>query len=72
MTVTRPKMVFDLAKVESLLRNFAAKEAAEHVSTYDKVAMAAKAEGFTDIEAMLCAFAAQEKEIAETAKSVAA
>ena len=65
-------MVFAFEKVEALLRNFSVKEAAEHVSTYDRVAMDAKAEGFADIEAMLCAFAAQEKERAETAKRVAA
>jgi rubrerythrin len=65
-------MVYSLEKVEALLRSFSVKEAAEHVSTYDRVAMDAKAEGFADVEAMLCTFAAQEKEIAETARKVAA
>ncbi|MEM0071758.1 MAG: rubrerythrin, partial [Metallosphaera sp.] len=43
----------------------------EHVSEYNNVAMKAKAEGHMDVEAMLCAYAEQEKDIAEATKRVA-
>lgn len=59
------------AKVLALLSDFAREEDMEHVSEYNDVAMKAKEEGHADIEAMLCAYAEQEKQIAETAKKVA-
>lgn len=59
------------AKVLAMLRQFAKEEADEHVAEYNKVAMKAKEEGHVDIETMLCAYAEQEKEIAEAAKKVA-
>ncbi|WP_196489302.1 hypothetical protein [Sulfolobus acidocaldarius] len=59
-------------KVKKLLSDFATKEGEEHISTYNKIAMTAKAEGYADIEAMLCAFAEEEAKIAETVGKVAA
>jgi rubrerythrin len=58
-------------KVLAMIKDFAKEEDEEHVSEYNNVAMKAKAEGHDDIEAMLCAYAEQEKGIAETAKKVA-
>ncbi|MCY0859697.1 MAG: hypothetical protein OWQ54_04635 [Sulfolobaceae archaeon] len=66
------RAVADTLKVKELLKEFAEKEEEEHVSTYNKVAMTAKEEGYSDVEAMLCAFAEEEEKIAETAKRVAA
>ncbi|AEE95160.1 hypothetical protein [Acidianus hospitalis] len=59
------------AKVLAMLSDFAREEDMEHVAEYNDVAMKAKEEGHADIEAMLCAYAEQEKQIAETAKKVA-
>lgn len=59
------------ADVTKLLGEFVKEEDQEHVAEYDNVAMKAKEEGHADIEAMLCAYAEQEKQIAETAKKVA-
>nr|WP_240938866.1 rubrerythrin [Metallosphaera hakonensis] len=58
-------------KVASMLNEFTREEAEEHVSEYNNVAMKAKAEGHMDVEAMLCAYAEQEKDIAEATKKVA-
>ncbi|WP_230955819.1 hypothetical protein [Sulfolobus acidocaldarius] len=60
------------SKVEKILEEFSIKEGEEHISTYNKIAMTAKAEGYADIEAMLCAFAEEEAKIAETVGKVAA
>ncbi|BFH72503.1 hypothetical protein SJAV_04470 [Sulfurisphaera javensis] len=65
------KKVLELLSVKDVLSKFAEKESAEHVATYNNVALTAKAEGYADIEAMLCAYAEQEAEIAKTAKKVA-
>ncbi len=57
-----------LVKYEGLnafVKDMAKEESEQHVSEYTNVAMAAKAEGHDDIEAMLCAFSEQEKGIAE-------
>ncbi|MBW9140758.1 MAG: rubrerythrin, partial [Candidatus Aramenus sp.] len=59
------------SKVVAMLKNFAKEEGEEHVSEYNNVAMKAKAEGHADIEAMLCAYAEQEKGIAEAVSKVA-
>ncbi|ALU29540.1 hypothetical protein ATY89_05995 [Sulfolobus acidocaldarius] len=59
------------SKVEKILEEFSIKEGEEHISTYNKIAMTAKAEGYADIEAMLCAFAEEEAKIAETVGKVA-
>jgi rubrerythrin len=66
------KNVSELLKVKALLSEFAEKEGKEHVDTYNKVALTAKAEGYADVEAMLCAYAEEEAKIAQTAKNVAA
>jgi len=58
--------------LEKILNEFAEKEEKEHVDTYNKVALTAKAEGYADVEAMLCAYAEEEAKIAQTAKNVAA
>ncbi|AEB95348.1 hypothetical protein [Metallosphaera cuprina] len=58
-------------RVSSMLNEFTREEAEEHVSEYNNVAMKAKAEGHMDVEAMLCAYAEQEKDIAEATKRVA-
>jgi rubrerythrin len=58
--------------IEKILEEFAQKEGKEHVDTYNKVALTAKAEGYADIEAMLCAYAEEEAKIAETAQKAAA
>lgn len=58
--------------LEKILNEFAKKEGKEHVDTYNKVALTAKAEGYADVEAMLCAYAEEEAKIAQTAKNVAA
>jgi len=63
--------VVDMLAVKEVLSKFAEKEDAEHVATYNNVALTAKAEGYADIEAALCAYAEQEAKIAETAKKVA-
>ena len=65
------RKVSELLKVKALLSEFAEKEGKEHVDTYNKVAMTAKAEGYADVEAMLCAYAEEEAKIAQTAKAVA-
>ncbi|MCI2415387.1 MAG: rubrerythrin [Candidatus Aramenus sp.] len=59
------------AKVVAMLKSFAKEEGEEHVSEYNNVAMKAKAEGHADIEAMLCAYAEQEKGIAEAVSKAA-
>jgi rubrerythrin len=66
------RKVSELLKVKALLSDFAVKEGKEHVDTYNKVALTAKAEGYADIEAMLCAYAEEEAKIAETAQKAAA
>ncbi|EHP70807.1 MAG: rubrerythrin [Metallosphaera yellowstonensis] len=58
-------------KVSAMLGQFTKEEAEEHVSEYNNVAMKAKEEGHADIEAMLCAYAEQEKDIAEATRKVA-
>ncbi|BAB67209.1 hypothetical protein [Sulfurisphaera tokodaii] len=65
------RKVLELLSVKEVLSKFAEKENAEHVAEYNKVALAAKAEGYSDIEAMLCAYAEQEEDIARTARKVA-
>ncbi|EZQ01723.1 rubrerythrin [Candidatus Acidianus copahuensis] len=59
------------AKVMKMLKDFAVEEDAEHVAEYNNVAMKAKEEGHADVEAMLCAYAEQEKDIAEATKRIA-
>jgi len=56
---------------KEMLNEFVKEEEDEHVSEYNNVAMKAKEEGHSHIELMLCAYAEQEKEIAETIKRVA-
>ncbi len=63
-------MVSETQKVTELLGKFAVTEDKAHTDEYNRVAMAAKAEGHADVEAMLCAYAAQEKEIADSARKV--
>ncbi|WP_230949650.1 hypothetical protein [Sulfolobus acidocaldarius] len=58
-------------KVKKLLSDFATKEGEEHISTYNKIAMTAKAEGYADIEAMLCAFAKEGEEHISTYNKIA-
>ncbi|MBB5253423.1 hypothetical protein [Sulfurisphaera ohwakuensis] len=65
------RKVLELLSVKEVLSKFAEKENAEHVAEYNKVALTAKAEGYSDIEAMLCAYAEQEEDIARTARKVA-
>ncbi|BFI76377.1 hypothetical protein [Sulfurisphaera ohwakuensis] len=65
------RKVLELLSVKEVLNKFAEKENAEHVAEYNKVALTAKAEGYSDIEAMLCAYAEQEEDIARTARKVA-
>ncbi|QIW24900.1 hypothetical protein EWF20_12705 [Sulfolobus sp. S-194] len=65
------KKVLELLSVKEVLSKFAEKENAEHVAEYNKVALTAKAEGYSDIEAMLCAYAEQEEDIARTARKIA-
>ncbi|BCU67815.1 hypothetical protein HS7_12520 [Sulfolobales archaeon HS-7] len=56
--------------VKKLVEDMAKEESEQHVSEYNKVAMAAKAEGNTEVESMLCSFSEQEKDIAETIKRI--
>ena len=63
--------VVEMLSVKEVLGKFAEKESAEHVATYNNVALTAKAEGYADVEALLCAYAEEEAKIAETARKVA-
>ncbi|ARM74999.1 rubrerythrin [Acidianus manzaensis] len=58
------------ARVLAMLKDFAKEEDEEHIAEYNNVAMKAKEEGHVDVEKMLCAYAEQEKDIAETTKKV--
>jgi rubrerythrin len=67
------KDIADVIKVglKSLVQDMAKEESEQHLSEYNAVAMTAKAEGHSDVEAMLCSFAEQEKDIADVIKSTA-
>ena len=58
-------------QLNNVVGSMAKEEQDQHVSEYNKVAMAAKQEGHEDIEKMLCSFAEQEAKISETIKAVA-
>lgn len=65
------KIADTIKGVAEVLKEIANEEEEQHISEYNRVALAAKSEGYEEIEKMLCSFAEQEQKIAEAVRSVA-